>query len=140
VSFQLAGNLVRHMLRLPLGFFERRHIGDLMSRIGSIQPIQWLLTHGLVDAFIDSALAITTLVVMLLISPTLTLIVVGTTLVYLAISLLLYPALRRRTEEEILARANEETYLLESIRAIRAVKLHSHEAIARMAGATVSPR
>ena len=129
LSYQLAGNVVRHMLRLPLGFFERRHIGDLMSRLGSVQPIQSLLTQGLVDVVIDSALAVTTIVVMTLISPLLTLLVVGTSLAYLAFSLLLYPALRRRTEEEILARANQETYLLESIRAIRAVKLHSHEAM-----------
>ncbi|HEX8573761.1 MAG TPA: peptidase domain-containing ABC transporter [Allosphingosinicella sp.] len=129
LSYQLAGNVVRHMLRLPLGFFERRHIGDLMSRLGSVQPIQSLLSQGLVNAVIDAALAVTTLVVMTLISPLLTLIVVGTTLLYLGVSLALYPALRRRTEEEILARANEETYLLESIRAIRAVKLHSHEAM-----------
>lgn len=129
LSFQLAGNLVRHMLRLPLGFFERRHIGDLMSRMASIQPIQALLTQGLVDVIIDSALAVTTIIVMALISPMLMLLVITTTLVYLAVSLLLYPALRRRTEEEILARANEETYLLESIRAIRAVKLHNNEAM-----------
>jgi ATP-binding cassette subfamily B protein RaxB len=129
LSYQLAGNVVRHMLRLPLGFFERRHIGDLMSRLGSVQPIQSLLTRGLVDVVIDAALAVTTIVVMSLISPLLTLIVIATTLLYLAVSLALYPALRRRTEEEILARANQETYLLESIRAIRAVKLHSHEAM-----------
>lgn len=129
LSYQLAGNVVRHMLRLPLGFFERRHIGDLMSRLSSVQPIQSLLTQGLVDVVIDAALALTTLAVMALISPLLTLIVVATTLLYLGVSLALYPALRRRTEEEILARANEETYLLESIRAIRAVKLHSHEAM-----------
>jgi ATP-binding cassette, subfamily B, bacterial CvaB/MchF/RaxB len=129
LSYQLAGNVVRHMLRLPLGFFERRHIGDLMSRLGSVQPIQSLLTQGLVDVVIDAALAVTTIVVMTLISPLLTVLVLGTSLAYLAFSLLLYPALRRRTEEEILARANQETYLLESIRAIRAVKLHSHEAM-----------
>ena len=129
LSFQLAGNLVRHMLRLPLGFFERRHIGDVMSRMGSIQPIQQLLTQGLVNVFIDSVLAITTVIVMAIISPTLMMIVLGTTLLYLSVSLLLYPALRRRTEEEIMARANEETYLLETIRAMRAVKLHGHEAM-----------
>ena len=79
---------------------------------------------------IDSrAAAITTLIVMALISPLLTALVVATTLLYLVFGQLLYPGLRRRTEEEIIARANEETYLMESIRAIRAIKLHSHEAM-----------
>jgi ATP-binding cassette subfamily B protein RaxB len=129
LSYQLGGNVVRHLVRLPLGFFERRHVGDLLSRIGSITPIQSLLTQGLVNVLIDSALAVTTLIVMVMISPLLALIVTASTLFYLAYSLLLYPGLKRRTEEEIVARANEETYLMETMRAIRAIKLHTHEAM-----------
>lgn len=129
LSYQLGGNLIRHLVRLPLGYFERRHVGDLLSRIGSIQPIQALLTKGIVNILIDSALLVTTLVVMMLISPTLTGIVVALTLLYLLVTQLLYPGLRRRTEEEIMARANEETYLMETMRAIRAIKLHGHEAL-----------
>lgn len=129
LSFQLGGNVVRHLLRLPLGYFERRHVGDLMSRMSSIQPIQSLLTKGLVNVIIDSALLVTTLIVMLLISPVLTGIVFAFTAAYLLCSQLLYPGLRRRTEEEIIARANEETYLMESMRAIRAIKLHAHEPV-----------
>ncbi len=129
LSFQLAGNVVRHMVRLPLGYFERRHVGDLMSRIGSIQPIKTLLTQGVINALVDAALAVTTLLVMAMISPLLTLVVVATTLAYLAWSLLLYPGLRRRTEEEIVARARQESYLMETMRAMRAIKLHAHEAM-----------
>jgi len=129
LSFQLGGNVVRHLVRLPLGYFERRHVGDLLSRIGSIQPIQALLTRGIVNILIDSALLVTTLVVMTLISPSLTGIVLALTLLYVAVTQLLYPGLRRRTEEEIMARANEETYLMETMRAIRAIKLHGHEAL-----------
>ena len=129
LSYQLGGNVVRHLLRLPLGFFERRHVGDLLSRVGSIGPIQSLLTQGLVNVLIDSALAITTLVVMALISPLLMAIVAGTTLLYILYGQILFPGLRRRSEEEIIARANEETYLMESLRAMRAIKLHSHEAM-----------
>ena len=129
LSYQLGGNVVRHLLRLPLGFFERRHVGDLLSRIGSIQPIQSILSQGLVNVMIDSALAVTTLVVMALISPVLTGIVAATTGLYIVYGLLLFPGLRRRSEEEIIARANEETFLMESLRAMRAIKLHSHEAL-----------
>ncbi len=129
LSFQLGGNVIRHLLRLPLGYYERRHVGDLLSRIGSIQPIQSLLTKGLVNAVIDSLLMLTTLVVMAIISLQMTAVVVGITLAYLAVSQLMYPALRQRTEEEIVARASEESYLMESMRAIRAIKLHGHEAM-----------
>ncbi len=133
LSFQLAGNVVRHMLRLPVGYFERRHVGDLLSRLGSIQPIQSLLAKGLVSVIIDAALLVTTLIVMLIISATLTAIVVAATLLYLIINVAFYPAIRRRAEEEIMARAQEETHLMETMRSIRAIKLHAHEP-AREAG------
>ncbi|MEA3001565.1 MAG: ATP-binding cassette, subfamily bacterial CvaB/MchF/RaxB [Sphingomonadales bacterium] len=129
LSLQLGGNVFRHLLRLPLSYFERRHVGDLLSRIGSIQPIQSILSQGLVNVLIDSGLAVTTLVVMALISVPLTVFVVATTGLYLAYGFLLFPGLRRRSEEELIARAGEETYLMESLRAIRAIKLHGHEAM-----------
>jgi ATP-binding cassette subfamily B protein RaxB len=129
LSYQLAGNIVRHLLRLPVDYFERRHVGDLLSRIGSIGPIKELLTQGVINVLIDSILAVTTVIVMALISPTLTLLVVVTTLAYFAISMIMYPGLRRRTEEEIVARARTDTHLMESMRAIRAIKLHTHEAV-----------
>ena len=128
IAFYMAGNVIRHMIRLPLTFFETRHVGDLMSRVGSIGPIQNLLTHGLVSALIDTVLVVTTLIVMLLISPTLTALVVVFTIIYLAVTNAFYPGQRARSEEEIQARAVEQSYLMESIRAMRAVKLHGHEA------------
>ncbi|WP_294300791.1 peptidase domain-containing ABC transporter [uncultured Sphingomonas sp.] len=128
LSFHMGGNVVRHLIRLPLAYFERRHIGDLMSRIGSIQPIQQLLAHGIASVVIDAALVVTTIVVMVFISPILSAIVIGSTLLYIALSQAMYPALRRRSEEEIHARAGEESYLMETIRAIRSVKIHGHEA------------
>ncbi len=129
ISFQLGGNVIRHLFRLPMNYFESRHVGDLMSRIGSTQPIQSLLTTGIVNAGIDAVLALTTLVVMALLNTTLALLVVATTVVYILFRMAVYPALKRRTEEEIVARANEETFLMESIRAIRSIKLHVHEAM-----------
>ena len=129
LSYQLAGNIVRHLLRLRVDYFERRHVGDLLSRIGSIEPIKDLLTQGVINVVIDSILAITTLVVMALISPTLAALVVVSTFLYFLVSMAFYPGLRRRTEEEIVARARTETHLMESMRAIRAIKLHTHEAV-----------
>jgi ATP-binding cassette subfamily B protein RaxB len=129
LSLQLGGNVVRHLLRLPLAYFERRHVGDILSRIGSISPIQSILSQGLVNVLIDAGLALTTAVVMALISVKLMLLVMAISAIYLAYGFLLFPGLRRRTEEELIARAGEETYLMESLRAMRAIKLHGHEAM-----------
>ncbi|TAD72944.1 MAG: peptidase domain-containing ABC transporter [Sphingomonadales bacterium] len=133
ITFQLGGNVFRHLLRLPVKFFESRHVGDLMSRLGSIKPIEEVLTQGLVNALVDALLGITTIIVMAMISVPLTLLVVFGTLLYLAIHLILYPALRRRTEEEIMANASEDTFVMETMRSVRAIKLHRNEA-AREAG------
>lgn len=128
LTFQLGGNIIRHLLRLPMGFFERRHVGDILSRVGSIQPIQELLTRGLVDALIDTTLLVATLAVMAMISLPLALIVVVCTLLYLGVSQAVYPAIRARTEEQLVARAQESSYQMETLRAMRAIKLHGFEA------------
>jgi ATP-binding cassette subfamily B protein RaxB len=133
ITFQLGGNVFRHLLRLPVRFFESRHVGDLMSRLGAIKPIEEVLTQGLVDALVDALLAITTIIVMAMISVPLTLLVVFGTVLYLCIHLVLYPAMRRRTEEEIMANASEDTFVMETMRSVRAIKLHRSEA-AREAG------
>lgn len=127
LAYQLANNVVHHLIRLPLAYFEKRQVGDLLSRIGSVRPIQDLITQGLANVAIDALLAITTFGVMALISLPLTGLVVVTTGLYFAISLALFPQWRQRFEEQILARAAEETYLLETMRAMRAIKLHGAE-------------
>lgn len=129
VSFQLSGNIMRHLLRLPTRYFESRHVGDLMSRLDSVGPIQSILTNGLVDALIDAFLAITTLAVMASINVSMMLIVLCATILYLGFKLLIFPSIRRRTEEAIIADSKEETYTMETMRSIRAIKLHVHEAL-----------
>ena len=63
-TFQVMGNLVRHLLRLPAGFFEKRHLGDILSRMGSVQPIQDAITRGLVAAMIDGAMALVAAIIL----------------------------------------------------------------------------
>lgn len=128
LTFQMAGNIVRHLLRLPIDFFEKRNIGDIVSRIGSVQPIQSALSTSVVASFIDAVMLVVTAIVIFVYSWKLAVVVlIGTTL-YLALSLALYPAMRAREEEEITARATEQTHLLESIRATRTIKMFGREA------------
>ena len=128
MSFQIAGNVVRHLFRLPADYFEKRHIGDIVSRIGSVNPIQSALTNSVIESFIDAVMLLVTAVVIFVYSPVLATIVFLGTFFYLILSLALYPAIRAREEEEIAARATEQTYLLESIRASRTIKVFGREA------------
>src|SRR3954469_25109193 len=60
--FQIGARLFHHLLRLPLAWFEKRHVGDVLSRFTSIEPIRNLLAEGLMAAVIDGVMAMATLV------------------------------------------------------------------------------
>jgi ATP-binding cassette subfamily B protein RaxB len=128
LSFQIVGNLVRHMMRLPAEFFEKRHVGDIFSRIGAVQPIQQAITQGLVAAIIDGAMAFIAAGILFFYSVLLAGIVIFATLVHLALVFALYPGMRHRMEEEILARAKEQSHLMETVRAATTIKLMGREA------------
>jgi ATP-binding cassette, subfamily B, bacterial CvaB/MchF/RaxB len=127
LSFQIVGNLVRHMTRLPADFFEKRHVGDIFSRLGAVQPIQQAITQGVVSALIDGAMAFIAAGLLLFYSVLLAAISVFAALLHLALVFALFPAMRRRMEEEILARAKEQSHLMETVRAATTVKLLGRE-------------
>ncbi|MBQ0721283.1 MAG: peptidase domain-containing ABC transporter [Gammaproteobacteria bacterium] len=127
LSFQMGGNLFRHLIHLPLDFFEKRHIGDLIARFGSMDAIQKILTTGMVSALVDGVMAIATFVMMWLYAPLLALLVAGVVLTYTAIRLALFRPLRTLTEEEIVARAKEQSNFMESLRAIQSIKIFGKE-------------
>jgi ATP-binding cassette subfamily B protein RaxB len=53
IAFQMGAGLFKHLLRLPLVYFEKRHVGDLVSRFGSTEPIRHLFAEGLISVGID---------------------------------------------------------------------------------------
>jgi ATP-binding cassette subfamily B protein RaxB len=126
-TFQVMGNLVRHLLRLPAGFFEKRHLGDILSRLGSVGPIQDAITRGLVAALIDGVMACIAAIVLFFYSTTLAAIVLGCVAVELLIAIAYYGATRARMEQEIVAKAKESSVLMESVRAAVTIKLLGRE-------------
>ncbi len=128
LSRQMVGNIFRHLVRLPVRYFERRHVGDIISRMNSTQPIQEALSQSVVAVLIDGAMALMMLVVMIAFSPLLALIVVIAAALLIGATLLIYPRLRATQEEAIYARALENSHVIESIRASTTVKLFGREA------------
>lgn len=128
LSFQIVGNLVRHLMRLPTEFFEKRHVGDIFSRIGAVQPIQEAITRGVISSIIDGVMAFMAAGLLFFYSPMLAAIGILSVVLHLAIVMGLFPGMRHRMEEEILARAREQTHLLESVRAATTIKLMGREA------------
>lgn len=127
ISHQMGASLFHHLLRLPLDWFEKRHIGDLVSRFGSIRPIRELFTNGLIAALVDGVMAVATLAMICLYSMKLASIVLAALAFYVAIRLIFFHLLRQREAEVIASGAREQSSFIESARAIQTIKVFAHE-------------
>ena len=125
VQFQLGARLFRHLIRLPMYFFEKRHIGDILSRFTSLQPIRNLLAEGIIAAVLDGIMAALTLAMLFVYSTQLALIVMSA--LHALLRLALYRVLWLRTEATIQAAAEENSTFIESVRAIQSLKLFNRE-------------
>jgi len=128
LSYQVVVNLYRHLLRLPLPWFEKRHVGDIISRFGSTQPISDLLSRGLIGALIDGTMAFATLALMFVYSPLLGAVAVTALLLFVALRIGFLHALRMRNVDAITTAARENSSFIESIRGIAALKAFGQEA------------
>ncbi|MEM7078271.1 MAG: peptidase domain-containing ABC transporter [Pseudomonadota bacterium] len=127
LSFQLAARLFGHLLHLPVTWFERRHVGDVASRFASLQPLRDLFTQGASAMLIDLTVVVLALFAMLLYAPALAAVVIVVQLAYLLTFALLVPRLRRRSAQLVVAGANEQSQLLESLRGIVSIKVYGQE-------------
>jgi ATP-binding cassette, subfamily B, bacterial CvaB/MchF/RaxB len=127
LHFQIGSRLFHHLIRLPVSFFEKRHIGDILSRFTSIEPIRTALAEGMIAATIDGVMAILTLTMIFLYSTQLALVVMAAFILYAAIRLALYRVLRERSLAVIESKAQESSNFIETIRAIQSLKIYNRE-------------
>ena len=128
LSFQIIVNLFRHMVRLPLAWFEKRHVGDVISRFGSTRPISDLISQGLVAAIIDGLMAFLTLVLMFVYSTTLASVALVALLLYFAVRMAFLHSIRLRNVDVITTAAKENSSFIETVRGITSIKAFGHEA------------
>lgn len=127
MNLQMATNLFRHLLHLPLSYFEKRHIGDIVSRFGSLAQVRELMTTSLVEGVIDGIMAITVLVMMFIYSPQLAVVVIAAVVIYALLRWALYKPLRERTEASIVASAKEQSNFMETVRGMQSIKLFGQQ-------------
>ena len=128
LNMQVASRLMHHLLRLPLSFFETRHIGDLVSRFHSLDYVRNQMTVGLVESVVDGVMAIAILVMMLVYSATLSVIVLVAAGLYLLVRFAWYRPIKYATEEQIVAASIKDSNFMETVRAIQSIKLHDRAA------------
>ena len=127
LNLQWLANVFSHLLRLPVAWFEKRHLGDVVSRFGAVTTIQRTLTSSFVEAVIDGLMAVATLAMMLVYSGTLTAIAVAAVAAYAASRAAFYAPLRRATEEHIVHAARQQSHFLETVRGVQSIKLFGRQ-------------
>ena len=127
MTFDMKARLFHHLLRLPLSYFHRRHVGDIQQRFQSLQPICDLVVSGVISAVIDGVLALSIGVFLFAYDPTLAMIVMGAIALYTLFRFSFLEFSKRLAGDLLVAQAKESTRFLETLRAIQAIKVAGME-------------
>ena len=128
LNLQWLVNVFAHLLRLPVGWFEKRHAGDIWSRFSAVQQIQKTLTTHFVEVLLDGLLVVLTLAMMLLYSLQLTAVAVTAVALYALLRRVFFGPLRQATEETLVFEARQASHFLESLRGVQAIKQFNAQA------------
>ncbi len=141
-NLQWLGNVFAHLLKLPIPYFEKRHLGDILSRFNVISTIQNTLTISFIEAIIDGLMAIGALVMMLIYSASLALIGLVGVLIYAALRWVLYGALRKTSRDAIIFQARQQTLFMETIRGMQSIRIFNRgeERVSRYLNLTVDQK
>jgi ATP-binding cassette subfamily B protein RaxB len=127
LNLQWLANVFTHLLRLPVAWFEKRHLGDVVSRFGAVTTIQRTITSSFVEAVIDGLMALATLAMMLVYSGRLTALAVAAVAAYAVSRAAFYAPLRRATEEHIVHASRQQSHFLETVRGVQSIKLFGRQ-------------
>ncbi|MEQ3658724.1 MAG: peptidase domain-containing ABC transporter [Glaciecola sp.] len=125
LNLQMATGVFDHLLHLPVSYFQKRHLGDIVSRFSALQQVRAVLSSGIVTALIDGGMALLMLGVLFIYSPTLSLLVLSVLAIYASLRWALFNPMKRQQAEVIQSQANENTHFMQSVRAIKTIKLNN---------------
>ncbi len=122
IDVELGAKLFRHLLNLPLAYFQARRVGDSVARVRELENIRSFLTGNAITLVLDLLFSFVFIAVMFFYSKLLTLIVIAAIPCYIAISLIFTPVLRTRLNEKFNRGAENQAFLVETISGIDTVK------------------
>lgn len=125
VNLAWTGNVFAHLMKLPDDYFRKRHLGDVVSRFGSIQVIQQTLTARALETVLDGVMACLTLMMLFFYSSFLAWLALGAIALYSCSRALSHSMLREANLDQITAMARQESHFLESMRATTLIRLHN---------------
>ncbi len=122
IDVELGARLFRHLLALPIGYFQARRVGDSVARVRELENIRNFLTSSALTLVIDLFFTFVFLAIMYVYSPLLTFIVLASFPVYIAISALATPLFRQRLNEKFERGAENQALLVESVAGVETLK------------------
>ena len=122
IDVELGARLFRHLLALPLSYFQARRVGDSVARVRELENIRSFLTGNALTVVLDVFFSIVFIAVMLVYSVPLTLIVLVSLPLYFGLSLAVVPILRARLDNKFARGAENQALLVETVSAIQTVK------------------
>ena len=131
LDLALSGQVFRHLMRLPLAYFESRRVGDTVARVQELENIRQFLTGTALTVVLDSIFAVVYLALMFYYSVQLTWVALSILPLFALLTLLSTPILRHWLNETFNRNADSQSFLVETITGIRAVKAHAAEGKAR---------
>ena len=131
IDLRLGAEVIDHLLRLPLSYFDRRPVGELGTRIAELEKIRSFLTGQALTSVLDAAFSVIYIVVMLLYSWLLTLIALSVLPIQVGLTLLGAPLFRRQYRDAAQENARTQSHLVEVLSGIQTVKAQNVEMISR---------
>ena len=131
IDLRLGAEVIDHLLRLPLGYFDRRPVGELGSRISELEKIRNFLTGQALTTVLDAAFSVIYIVVMALYSWVLTIVALAVLPIQVGLTLLGAPLFRRQFRAAAEANASTQSHLVEVLTGIQTVKAQNVEMVSR---------
>jgi subfamily B ATP-binding cassette protein HlyB/CyaB len=122
IDVELGARLFRHLFALPMAYFQARRVGDTIARVRELDNIRQFLTSSALTLAIDLFFSLLFLIVLFIYSPLLTLIVAISLPCYVALSLAVTPAFRRRLNEKFQRGSDNQSFLVEAVTGVETVK------------------
>jgi subfamily B ATP-binding cassette protein HlyB/CyaB len=131
IDLRLGAEVIDHLLRLPLGYFDRRPVGELGTRIAELEKIRNFLTGQALITLLDAAFSVIYIIVMTIYSWLLTLIALAVLPIQVALTLLGAPLFRRQYRQAAEENARTQSHLVEVLTGIQTVKAQNVEMVSR---------
>jgi len=122
IDVTLSSHLFRKVTELPIRYFDKWQVGDVVSRMGELETIRNFLTGSALTLVLDAVLAVVYLTVMFIYSSTLSYIVWVTIPLYIVLNAIIAPIYKKRINERFLLSSEQQSFTIEAVTGVRTVK------------------